>query len=439
MANVALEKKVEEKINNANVVTDGIITGYTGSKGFAYFPWPGTLTVDLGEVYTLKCIRILFWDGLGKKGTVRDPRVYKYRLLTSTDHRVWKVLIDTGHEGFNGWQVFTFPDGLDTRYVRIHGIWNSAKPQIHIVQVEAHDTEAPELDAEFVLKRNILTDDIFEETGDGLPLTSRVRDIINNLENLIESNVYLNPVPFKSLITDLRSQVKNIGAIELSMDAIRSEITEPVNQELKKSSKLGRFSVWGFWVGIVGGTLAIISLVVVLLGIDKGGNEGLVRLLKNQNSALQAEANQLRNEVSNLRVELISQERKIELTKTETPQTGKPEISSDKDIFAERKSAPGYVDITLERGMTKVIFQDELYIGLVATDYLGKPLRHKVWFNVSGKDKELKVLDELDVGSVVEYHDFEIRILSASSSRATFRVRQSQKSSRPNESMQRTQ
>ena len=48
------------------------------------------------------------------------------------------------------------------------------------------------------------------------------------------------------------------------MDSIRREIINPVHQELEHSAKLGRFSVWVFWIGLIGGVLAIISIALAL-------------------------------------------------------------------------------------------------------------------------------------------------------------------------------
>ena len=264
MANVALEKPVEEPVTNAASVTDGEITNYTGYIGFAELPWPSILTVDLGGSYNLICIRLLLWDGLGKEGKVRANRFYKYRLLTSTDHQVWKVIFDSSNDGSNGWQVFNFSDSLSVRYIRIHGLWNSANPSFQIVQVEAHDSPPPEVDAEIVLQRTIQTEALEEEVGDGLPLQARVGGIINGIERLIEGNDLLNPKPFRELISQLRLQVRDVTALERGMDSIRREIISPVHQELERSAKLGKFSVWGFWVGLIGGVLAIISIFIAL-------------------------------------------------------------------------------------------------------------------------------------------------------------------------------
>lgn len=262
MTNVALNKHVEEDIGNAGAATDGNTTRYTGNEGYAWFDWPGTLTVDLGGVHVLRCVRTLLWDGLGQGGVTRDPRTYLYRLLASSDHNHWIVIFDTGHTGFNGWQVFNFPHGIQTRYIRIHGLANSANRSFHVVQVEAYDDDPPPLTVEATLQRMIVTNSLQEESGDGLPLQMRVRSVINGIEQLVNTTQYLNPQPFRDLISQLRLQLTDIGSIERSMDSIRREIIGPVKEELNKAGKLGKFSFWGFWVGIIGGLLAIVSLIL---------------------------------------------------------------------------------------------------------------------------------------------------------------------------------
>lgn len=264
MSNVALGKSIEEPITNPAAATDGQISTYTGELGFAEFSWPYMLTVNLGETYTLFCIRLLLWDGLGQGNKQRDNRSYKYRLLTSVDHQLWKVVFDGSSDGTNGWQVFNFPDSLEARYIRIHGIWNSANAYFQVVQVEAYDGPSPELEAEIVLQRTVFAESIQDEIGDGLPLQAKVGSIINRIERLVEDNELLNPEPFRQLISQLRNQVSDVASLERGMDSIRREIIAPVRHELEQSAKLGRFSVWGFWVGLVGGGLAILSLVLAI-------------------------------------------------------------------------------------------------------------------------------------------------------------------------------
>jgi len=264
MANVAFKKPIEEPIKRAAEATNNQKESYTGGSGYAAFPWPGNLTVDLGDCHTLYCIRLLLWDGLGEGLAQRANRRYKYRLLTSVDHKVWKVIFDTCDDGFNGWQVFNFPDGFKSRYLRIHGLWNSANQEFHVVQIEAYNSNPPPLNAEVILERTVSSESLNEESGDGFPLKTRVLSIINSIEQLVESTEILNPEPFRELIAQLRLQMIDVSAIEKSMASIRREITWPVKVELNKSRKLGKFSFWGFWVGLIGGALAIISLIVNL-------------------------------------------------------------------------------------------------------------------------------------------------------------------------------
>lgn len=265
MANVALRKPVEEPMKNSGAATDGNSSDYTGLKGFADFPWPNTLTVDLGGTYDLHCIRFLLWDGLGQGGGRRNLRVYKYRLLVSEDHHTWTVLYDTRDDGYNGWQSFEFEHTIQAQYIRVHGLWNSANSNFHIVQIEAHDSQPPPLGAEITLYRRLSTDSFELESGEGLPLTSRMRDIIRKIDDLVAENSILNPEPFQELTSELRVRVGDIGAVESSMGSIRRAIIAPVQDRLEQSMKLGQFSVWGFWVGLIGGILAIVSLVINLL------------------------------------------------------------------------------------------------------------------------------------------------------------------------------
>ncbi len=265
MLNIAWKKKVEETIANPTAITDGDTVNYSATDGFGEFLWPGTVTVDLEDIYDLLCVRILLWDGLGGKNRQRDVRIYKYRLLTSRDHQTWKVVFDSSNDGGNGWQVFDLQEPLSARYVRVHGLFNSANAMFHVVQIEAFDQIPAPLEDEIVLHRTMSTGILIEEKGDGLPLETRVNTIINNIEAVVGGYEVLNPKPFRELISKLKVQVRDVAALERGMESIRREIIKPVQAELERSTALGRFSVWGFWVGLVGGLLAILSILIGLV------------------------------------------------------------------------------------------------------------------------------------------------------------------------------
>ena len=117
-----------------------------------------------------------------------------------------------------------------------------------------------------------------------LSLEGKVGEIISRLEQLIKEHEIINPEPFQKIINELSTQVSDVVVIEKSMNAIRREITEPVKLEIEKSSKLGKFSVWGFWVGIVGGLLAISSIALsIYWNFD---NSRLIASLKADNEKL---------------------------------------------------------------------------------------------------------------------------------------------------------
>lgn len=259
MANVALGRPVAEPVENPTAATDGQTTGYTGSDGFAAFVWPGYLTVDLGEVARLRCIRVLLWDGLGKGSGGRDPRGYKYRVLTSSDRRSWWVLFDSGVESSNGWQVFHLRQALEARYVRIHGLQNTANHMFQVVQVEAHDDTPPPLEAEVMLEREIGQDQMVAEHRDGLPLEHSVAAIVRSLEDLVAAHQILNPKPFRELISQLRLQVTDVSALERRMGSVRRQLVEPVREELARGR---RYSVGGYWFGLAGGLFGLLSLAL---------------------------------------------------------------------------------------------------------------------------------------------------------------------------------
>ncbi|MCP4612453.1 MAG: discoidin domain-containing protein [Planctomycetes bacterium] len=274
MANIALNKPVEEGHKNASVVTNGHITGYTGNAGFCEFGWPDYLTVDLKGTFSITCIRFLLWDGLGMPGSTRNRRRYKFRLLTSCDHVSWNILYQTEGEGFNGWQVFRIPSGLDIHYIRLHGLFNSAKANLafHVVELQAFDKESDPLDAEIVLDKVVTIAESPLEIDDNLPIQQNFKRLISELQRIRDESSILNPKPIESAIRQLRQQVQDMAAIERSLESIKRHITDPVEQKLRESALLshqsvrfGRFSFWGFWVGLIGGILAIISIILNLI------------------------------------------------------------------------------------------------------------------------------------------------------------------------------
>jgi hypothetical protein len=151
--NLALRRfPLESGLRHPAAATDGAVTGYSHSYGFTSFPWPGTFTIDLEDEYGLRCIRLLLWDGRGQDPTgLPDSRRYQYRLLTSLDGVEWLVAFASAEPGSVGWQIFKSKDPIQTRFIRIEGLYNTANAHFHIVELEAYEQIPAAPDGEVML------------------------------------------------------------------------------------------------------------------------------------------------------------------------------------------------------------------------------------------------------------------------------------------------
>jgi hypothetical protein len=147
-------------------------------------------------------------------------------------------------------------------------MWNSANGGFHVVQLQVFDKETEQLEIKVDNKRiiSISVAENINEIGSGLPLTQQMNSLINSLEKILQDNQIINPEPFKKIIASFRIQAYDIEALEKSIDSIRREIINPVKKELDEGKRLGKFSVWGFYIGFVG---IIVSIFAILNGIFK--------------------------------------------------------------------------------------------------------------------------------------------------------------------------
>lgn len=261
MANIALEKKIlESGWKKPDELTNNDFKNYDGSHGFTHAPWPNYLTLDLENIFDIQIIRFLLWD--------KDIRAYYYRLLTSVDLKTWMVQYDTIELGYQGWQEFNFINKIKARYIRIHCLRNSRNEEFHIVQMQVYEDNTDIQDMTISNKKVITrqNDETIIEIGNGLPLTQQIKKLTNSLENIINENSIINPIPFQEIIKNFRIQARDIEALELSLDSIRREIINPVQKELEEGKKLGRFSVWGFYIGFLG---ILVSIFAILNGVFK--------------------------------------------------------------------------------------------------------------------------------------------------------------------------
>lgn len=239
MSNLALHKSIlESGVENASVVTNGDTENYTSSSGFAFFNYPGTITLDLESVYDIACIQFLLWDGLGAGGTKLNPRRYRYRLGISTDNSRWQDIYTTPDDGTVGWQIFKFRPSVQLRYIRIYGLHNTHKPRFHIVELEAHDVVPPMpsghigTDEEIRAVRTVPDVDIsnvapFDEAN-----------LTETLQTL-ESSKVIDP----SLLRQLRARFDDLTVLNQNLSALRNEIVEPVTIELEKSNSYAKWAL----------------------------------------------------------------------------------------------------------------------------------------------------------------------------------------------------
>jgi hypothetical protein len=133
MGNLTLSKLPieKEKWTRPEDATNGNISDYDSNTGFAAANWPCTYTLDLEMEYRLSVIRFLLWDGLGKGGNRINPRKYKFTLSISSDGQNFiTVFSNQNQDGTNGWFSFRFTNDTYARYVRLTGLFNTAKPAI---------------------------------------------------------------------------------------------------------------------------------------------------------------------------------------------------------------------------------------------------------------------------------------------------------------------
>jgi len=237
MSNLALNKPIlEDEVVRANTITDGIVSGYTGHKGFGHFKYPGTVTVDLQSNFKIKCIRILLWDGLGSGGSEPAPRRYRYRLAISSNNIDWEELYTSPHEGNIGWQIFNFTLEKNLRYIRVYGIDNTANAKFHIVEIEAFDSKPEEPDGYVDVREDIPEQsDLFPEQSETIIEeqtkidSKKLREILDNLKD--------SPIK-RSVVRDIEKRFDDLVVLDQNLESIRREIVRPVTTEIKKSNKL---------------------------------------------------------------------------------------------------------------------------------------------------------------------------------------------------------
>jgi len=102
-------------------------------------------------------------------------------------------------------------------------------------------------------------------------MSKKYQEIINDLEDAIKRIEYqgISIEPLNKAVDELKSHSENISAIEDNIDAVKSEVINPIKTELNENKKAGKFSIWGFYVGAFGLIVTAISLLYTTFGDEQ--------------------------------------------------------------------------------------------------------------------------------------------------------------------------
>ena len=122
--------------SNWEKLIDGVTTGYTSSVGFGYTlcsSFPGTMTLDLKSLCALSSTKLLLWD--------LDNRYYRYKIEASSNNMTWVMIVDRTSSGmWQSWQDIRFSPGIQARYLRLTGTYDSIPGNngFHVVEWEVY-------------------------------------------------------------------------------------------------------------------------------------------------------------------------------------------------------------------------------------------------------------------------------------------------------------
>ena len=183
------------------------------------------------------------------------------------------------------------------------------------------------------------------EVGDGLPLETRVQNIIGEIgSSFKKEGQLLKSEPFNDLISQLRLQVRDVSAVERSIDSVRREIIKPVKEEIKKSTLISR---WSVAIGILFGLFGVASFIfnfyrsdIPFLYIKEQLNGISYNIRSSTNYQLASSNNNRPNTVNNTEENKITSKEmptKIEVasnSKTEKSQPASAQSNSGIDVNA---------------------------------------------------------------------------------------------------------
>lgn len=159
--------------------------------------------------------------------------------------------------------------------------------------------------------------------------------------------------------------------------------------------------------------------------VGSGNNTALVDLVKEDRDKLRSQVTQLLKEAESLKIQLSANINNSKNTVIDSPiLSNEPDIDSDKkDSSSDKKdNILRFEERTIQTQKTEPFFDGHLEITLIATDFSGSPLRHKVFANVLIPGSEPFEIRDADPGSAFIVGDFQIVIVNTGGLSATFKV-----------------
>lgn len=180
--------------------------------------------------------------------------------------------------------------------------------------------------------------------------------------------------------------------------------------------------------------------------IGAGKNDSFVENLKDDKQdlqttvqALQEDITRLTTENSRFKVELASGPGELQVAQVEQsgtapggtsiqpPSDNQPPSKGDASDELPPPVSPKVIIATVPRSTTVTLFDGELHISLIGTDYTGTPLRSKAYFSIGSPGKATKTVESADVGFLEIYEGFEVRVTSVETFEFTVRAERSAK------------
>ena len=196
------------------------------------------------------------------------------------------------------------------------------------------------------------------------------------------------------------------------------------------------------WIEIILGGLSVMATVSTFFGLGyllgKDHNNALVDFLKENKKALEDTEKRLREEAEVL---------KLELQKSHAPQLTKgsefkvssegadreTEITGSEPEAARARKENRFKSeiVSVPRGKMAKVFEGDILITVQRISFEGSPLRHLVYATVGAFGKPTIELQAVDLGYVMQYHGFEVRVIEVDTFYAKFLVTQLDTSTNP--------